>query len=209
MTKDFYILLDKELSAFVVIILTDIGKGRMQRNGSNCLKVFRKRYKNPLCYYYLFIHKLGLWCSTATVILAIYNHLLPPPLVQTCWSWAGSASAGTWSSWCSGPRPGWGSARTCDGRPGGPAAPACRRWCTRGRHWAWSNPEKNTMFLLAYRKGLELELIHFSMQGWLFVQLEWDREHQKGDEAAPVKIILEPAREKVKRLPKKYLEAGV
>ena len=60
--------------------------------------------------------------------------------ISTCWSWAMTASAETWSSWCSEPHPEWDSASSYGGRPGGPAAPACKMWYTHGRHWAWSSP---------------------------------------------------------------------
>lgn len=64
-----------------------------------------------------------------------------PISISTCWSWAVTASAVTWSSWCSEPHPEWDSASSCGGRLGGPAAPACKMWYTHGRHWAWSSPE--------------------------------------------------------------------
>lgn len=64
-----------------------------------------------------------------------------PISISTCWSLAVTASAVTWSSWCSEPHPEWDSASSCGGRLGGPAAPACKMWYTHGRHWAWSSPE--------------------------------------------------------------------
>lgn len=61
----------------------------------------------------------------------------------TCWNSEGFASAETWSSWCFGPHPGSGTARTSVWMPGDPAAPTCTKWCRHGRHWALSNPKKN------------------------------------------------------------------
>lgn len=60
----------------------------------------------------------------------------------TCWNSEGFASAETWSSWCFGPHPGSGTARTSVWMPGDPAAPTCTKWCRHGRHWALSNPTK-------------------------------------------------------------------
>lgn len=68
----------------------------------------------------------------------------------TCWSSADSASAGTWSSWCSGPHRGSDSAKTFAWRPGDPAAPACKKWCKRGKRLALSSPKKRKCNRVAY-----------------------------------------------------------